>query len=123
MNVMDDNINKNKDKYDQELLYVVRKFTILTGIALLSYWLNWMLITLAIGSAIGGSNFDSIFNLWCIVLFDMRYDNIYIKFCKCIAKPELKINSTTIKIARSGSNSSVEINTNTNTSGINQSYP
>eukprot|EP01083_Nonionella_stella_P085858 238196_1 len=70
-----------------ELIYLLRKYAILSGTAILSTWICAGLAMMT-ESGMGIYCFDSMINCWCIVLFDARYDCIYLKVFGCIAKKD-----------------------------------
>eukprot|EP01084_Bolivina_argentea_P029807 55304_1 len=76
------------DAVSTQFLYVLRKFTILCAATILSTWIAgtvaiiWPEWSMVMGSL------DSILNVWCILLYDKRYDAIYVMVFGCIAKPE-----------------------------------
>ena len=79
---------KHNVKYDYQLLYVTRKYAILTAISILTTVIL-ILFSVPMGSVLGIGSIDSIINGWCIVLFDAKYNQIYIKLCPAsIARPE-----------------------------------
>eukprot|EP01084_Bolivina_argentea_P118084 209587_1 len=69
---------------DFELVYVVRKYAVLSGAAIVSSWciIFFVMFTSVSFSAVA---FDTVMNCWCIALFDKRYDNIYKKIFRCVA--------------------------------------
>eukprot|EP01084_Bolivina_argentea_P033708 62339_1 len=76
------------DKVSTQFLYVLRKFTILCAVTIISTWIaGTIAIIFADWSMIMGS-VDSIVNVWCILMYDKRYDDIYVRVFGCIAKPE-----------------------------------
>ena len=67
-------------QYDYQLAYVTRKYQILAWIAVLTT-IILIICTFPMGSVMGIANIDSILNSWFIVLFDAKYNYIYVKLC------------------------------------------
>eukprot|EP00483_Globobulimina_turgida_P003494 UN03500 len=72
-----------------ELKYVLRKYTILLATNILSSWMLTLIITFTPLGIMAGQ-IDSAINMWTIVLFDAKYDNIYMLIFKCVATPITK---------------------------------
>eukprot|EP01084_Bolivina_argentea_P184874 318842_1 len=80
----------NIDTTNYALLYLLRKYAILSAVSIVSTWIAAM-YALFTESGMGIYCLDSIVNLWCILLFDARHNNIYVKFFGCIAKKEWNV--------------------------------
>eukprot|EP01084_Bolivina_argentea_P067504 122917_1 len=84
------------------LIYVIRKFTILSGTAILSTFILSLFITFT-SLAMSAVAIDTVFNCWCIVLFDVRYNDNYKKLfgwmpCSKVKHDEKNNNKVKISI-------------------------
>ncbi len=85
---------QSEKKLDPQLVYVLRKFTILCAVTIVSTWIGAGIILFAPHSSTITACFDSTINVWCILLYDCRYDYLYLKVFGCIAKSEWKSKMT-----------------------------
>ena len=95
------------------LQYITRKYAILIGTSILSTWI--LMSSLVVTElALTVSAIDGIINIWCLVLFDARLDNIYLKLFGCIAKKELmtRASSTSVRSISGSTRSDPRIPTN-----------
>eukprot|EP01084_Bolivina_argentea_P272073 463139_1 len=82
-------INASKRlKFNAKLTYVMRKYTVLMATNIISTWILMFISTFTSVTALAGA-LDSIINMWTLVLFDTRYDNIYRKVFKCVSRTDL----------------------------------
>eukprot|EP01084_Bolivina_argentea_P286504 491491_1 len=73
-----------KKTFDADLIYIIRKYAVLSATAILStIFMNIFISFTALSLSFVAM--DTAVNCWCIVLFDPRYDNIYRKMFSCIA--------------------------------------
>ena len=106
---------------DPELYYIVRKYVLLLVTIIVSTWMCVLFYIFPTGSVLGAGSIDSMINGWCIVLFDRRYNNIYLKIYGCIAKePESmrkkrEIESQACKSNGSDSSTTTDQKSSTNT--------
>eukprot|EP01084_Bolivina_argentea_P067503 122916_1 len=63
-------------EFNTSLIYVIKKFTILSATAILSTSVLSLFVTFT-SFSLSAAAVDTVFNCWCIVLFDVRYNNSY----------------------------------------------
>eukprot|EP01084_Bolivina_argentea_P252115 423108_1 len=76
---------------DSQLLYLLRKYAILCATTIVSTWFCAGIAIFVPDMAMVMGSFDSIINVWCILLYDRRYNNLYLKMFGCVAKREWAI--------------------------------
>eukprot|EP01084_Bolivina_argentea_P286194 490930_1 len=82
---------KNVDSQDTKLLYIIRKYTILMATYIISMWMMMFFSTFLFPYVGVIGLFDGMTNMWSLVLFDTRYDNIYQTVFKCVARSDLLV--------------------------------
>ena len=88
MRILTNTFLSEQDKPDYILLYVVRKHVILTAAMILSTFFCLLAIILPLDSAVAAGSIDSMVNVWCLLMFDKRFDRVYLSVFGCIAKSE-----------------------------------
>eukprot|EP01084_Bolivina_argentea_P118085 209588_1 len=83
-------MNKCNVTKDNQMTYITRKYTVLMATNIMSTWLIMFASTFTSYGVVGGA-VDGMINMWTLVLFDKRYDNIYQKVFKCVARTDLLI--------------------------------
>eukprot|EP01084_Bolivina_argentea_P259226 437332_1 len=101
---------------DYDLVYVVRKYAVLSAASIISSWAGLFLI-LCSSLSFAAISLDTIVNCWCIVLFDKRYDRIYHTIFGCVSVAKK------IKLHRIQSEMSMQSMSNTNGSGQSSHQP
>eukprot|EP01084_Bolivina_argentea_P276516 471823_1 len=97
-------------KLNPQLLYVLRKFTILCAATIVSTWIGGGISIIDPSTTVIVASFDSVINVWCILLYDCRYDYIYLKVFGCVAKREWSAtDKTATKNAASPDPNSVQV--------------
>lgn len=84
----DKGVSPTSPNTDYQLLYIVRKHVILTAAIIISTFMCFLGIIMPLGSAVGAGSIDSMINVWCLIMFDKRFNGIYVRIFGCIAKPE-----------------------------------
>eukprot|EP01084_Bolivina_argentea_P305598 527942_1 len=87
-------------KKDHDLLYIIRKYAILSGASIISSYIGYFLV-IASSLSFSAVAVDTVLNCWCIVLFDKRYDRIYQKLFGKIAYSKVRDESMTSDVGSS----------------------
>eukprot|EP01084_Bolivina_argentea_P311740 539633_1 len=114
---MINNLEKSFGKDSAEIKYVLRKCTILLATNIVTSWITVFFVTFTpMGTGMG--QWDSIINMWTIVLFDVKYHKIYNVIFGCIAKPSIKQTAEATLAAHMGDNSEAVGNSRNTTTTI-----
>eukprot|EP01084_Bolivina_argentea_P102524 183671_1 len=86
----------NENEIDLSIAYISRKYAILIIVNIVSSWIVTGFGTFT-GLGVCLSAIDSMVNIWTIVLFDKRYDDIYQKMCGCCSMSKKMNNIQNLK--------------------------
>ena len=106
------------EKTDDDLSYLVRKYLILLAAEIFSTYS--LMICVFTPLFITFFSFDTMINGWCLILYDARYDHIYLRiFGKCAKKKS----KTEMDIDKIDSSTSQKSSTNKSSTTTNKPEP